>query len=32
MQPPMSEVALRFNGTSALLAGRIFGTPGAERR
>ena len=32
MQPPICEVALRFNATSALLAGRIFGTPGADRR
>ena len=31
-QPPLCEVALRFNGTSALLAARIFGTPDAERR
>jgi PilZ domain-containing protein len=32
VQPPLCEAALRFNATSALLAGRIFGTPGAERR
>jgi len=32
IQPPVCEVALRFNGTSALLAARIFGTPDAERR
>jgi PilZ domain len=32
VQPPMCEVALRFNGTSALLAARIFGAPGADRR
>jgi hypothetical protein len=32
IQPPICEVAMRFNATSALLAGRIFGTPGAERR
>jgi hypothetical protein len=32
VQPPICEVALRFNGTSALVAARIFGTPDAERR
>jgi hypothetical protein len=32
VQPPICEVALRFSGTSALLAARIFGAPGAERR
>jgi hypothetical protein len=32
VQPPICEVALRFNGTSALLAARIFGAPGADRR
>jgi hypothetical protein len=32
VQPPLCEVALRFNGTSALLAARIFGAPGADRR
>ena len=32
VQPPMCEAALRFNGTSALLAARIFGAPGADRR
>ena len=32
VRPPMCEVAVRFNGTSALLAARIFGTPGADRR
>jgi len=32
VQPPMCEAAVRFNATSALLAGRIFGTPGADRR
>jgi hypothetical protein len=32
VQPPMCEVALRFNGTSALLAARIFGAPGTDRR
>ena len=32
VQPPMCEVAVRFNGTSALLAARIFGAPGADRR
>jgi hypothetical protein len=32
MKPPICEVAMRFNALSALLAGRIFGTPGAERR
>jgi len=32
VQPPMCEVALRFNSTSALLAARIFGAPGADRR
>jgi hypothetical protein len=32
VQPPMCEVALRFNGTSALLAARIFGAPGTEGR
>ena len=31
-QPPSCEVAVRFNATSALLAGRIFGAPGADRR
>lgn len=31
-RPPICEVALRFNSTSALLAGRIFGAPGADRR
>jgi hypothetical protein len=32
VQPAMCEVALRFNGTSALLAARIFGAPGTEGR
>ena len=32
VQPPMCEAALRFNGTSALVAARIFGAPGADRR
>jgi len=32
VRPPMCEVAVRFNGTSALLAARIFGAPGADRR
>jgi hypothetical protein len=32
VRPPMCELAVRFNGTSALLAARIFGAPGAERR
>jgi PilZ domain-containing protein len=32
VRPPMCEVALRFNATSALLAARIFGAPGADRR
>lgn len=32
VQPPLCEVALRFNGTSALLAARIFGAPGTNRR
>lgn len=32
VQPPLCEVALRFNGTSALLAARIFGSPGMDRR
>lgn len=32
VEPPVCEVAVRFNGTSALLAARIFGAPGAERR
>ena len=32
VQPVICEVALRFNGTSALLAARIFGAPGADRR
>jgi len=32
VRPSMCEVALRFNGTSALLAARIFGAPGADRR
>lgn len=32
VQPPMCEIALRFNGTSALVAARIFGTAGADRR
>jgi hypothetical protein len=31
-RPPVCEVALRFNGTSALLAARIFGASGADRR
>jgi PilZ domain len=31
-RPPLCEAAIRFNATSALLAGRIFGAPGAERR
>jgi PilZ domain-containing protein len=31
-RPPLCEVALRFTGTSALLAARIFGAPGADRR
>ena len=32
VEPPMCELAVRFNGTSALLAARIFGAPGADRR
>ena len=32
VQPAVCEVAMRFNATSALLAARIFGVPGAERR
>ena len=32
VQPSMCEMAVRFNGTSALLASRIFGAPGADRR
>jgi hypothetical protein len=32
IQPPVCEVALRWSGTSALLAARIFGAPGADRR
>lgn len=31
-RPPRCEAAIRFNATSALLAGRIFGAPGADRR
>jgi len=31
-RPSSCEVALRFNSTSALLAARIFGAPGADRR
>ena len=31
-KPPVCELALRFNGTSALLAARIFGAPDADRR
>lgn len=32
IQPPVCEVALRFTGSSALLAARIFGAPDADRR
>ncbi len=32
VQPAVCEVAMRFNATSALLAARIFGVPGADRR